>query len=126
MTGNSSERLQMMKVLEHMPYEERLRYLGVFSQENRRLRGDLINAYRYLKGRCQVDGTMFFSVVPTDRTRGNEHKHRKFHRNLRKNFFGNDRALEEAAKRDCEIFFSGDIHNAPECFPLQLGVGNLL
>jgi len=50
---------------------------------------DLINANKYLKGGCQENGDKLFSVVPSDRTRGNGHrlKHRKFRMNMRKNFF---------------------------------------
>ena len=62
---------KIIRRLEHLHYEDRLKKLGLFSLENRRLQGDLRAAFQYLKGGCKKGGDRFFSRVCGDRIRGN-------------------------------------------------------
>jgi len=61
----------MIRGLEYLSYQDRLRELGLFSLEKRRLRGDLTAAFQYLNGAYRKDGEGLFTRMCSDRTRGN-------------------------------------------------------
>ena len=56
--------------LDYLPYKDRMRKLGLFSLEKRRLRGDPIAAFQYLKGDYKKEGNQLFTRVDSDRQGG--------------------------------------------------------
>ncbi|GAB0209187.1 mitochondrial enolase superfamily member 1 [Grus japonensis] len=62
---------KMIKGLGSLPYEERLRESGLFSLEKRRLRGDLITMFQYLKGGYKEDGDSPFTRSHMEKMKGN-------------------------------------------------------
>jgi len=65
---------KMNKGLGSLPYEERLRKLGLFSLEKRRLRVDLITMFQYLKNGYKEDGDSLLTRSHTEKTRSNGYK----------------------------------------------------
>ncbi|GAB0204051.1 hypothetical protein GRJ2_002870700 [Grus japonensis] len=81
--------VKVIRGLEHLSYEERLRELGLFNLEKRWLQGGLIAAFQYLKGAYRKDGEGLFTRACSDRTRGNalKLKEGRFRLDIRKKFF---------------------------------------
>ena len=67
----------MIEGLEHLSREDRLRELGLFSLEKKRLQGDLSGAFQYLKGGHRKEGDRLFSRICGEWTWGNGFKLKK-------------------------------------------------
>jgi len=79
----------MIRGLEHLSSEERLRDLGLFSLEKRRFWGDLITAFQYVKRAYEKAGEGHLTRAYSNRTMGNSFKLKegRFRLDIRKKFF---------------------------------------
>jgi len=79
----------MIRGMEHLSYEERLRDLRLFVLEKRRLQRDLITASQYLKGAYKKAVEGLYTRACSDRTRSNGFrlKEGRFRLDIRKKFF---------------------------------------
>ena len=70
-------------------YEERLRVTGLMTLEDRRIRGDMIEVFKILKGVNKNDSGSWFQLVNNNRTRGHSLKiaKKRSRLDIRKNSF---------------------------------------
>ena len=80
---------RMSPGMKSLSYEKWLRGLGLYSLEFRRMRKDLIETYRILRGLDRVDVGKMFPLVGKARIRGHSLrvKGRPFRTEMRRNFF---------------------------------------
>ena len=57
-----------------LTYEERLGRLKLFTLEQRRMRGDLIEAFKIITGKEKIDSKKMFQMASTSKLRGNRFK----------------------------------------------------
>jgi len=60
----------MIRGLKHLPDKDRLRELGLFSLEKRRMWRALIAAFQYLKAVYEPEENQLLMQIDSDRTRG--------------------------------------------------------
>ena len=60
----------MIPGLARLSYEERLKEIGLYLRERRRLRGDMIEMFKIMKGIDKISADELFNRVDSDRSRG--------------------------------------------------------
>ncbi len=82
---------RMVPELKNVPYEERLRHLGLPTLVYRRHRADMIQAFKILHQEYDLDSSKMFKSPTDDRTRGHSYKlfKERVATSLRRGFFPN-------------------------------------
>ena len=98
--------------LRNLSYEDRLKRLDLFSLQKRRLRGDLIETFKILKGFDKINPDLLFQVDNTTVTRGNGMKLRvkRCNTEIRKAFF-TVRVVEHWNKLPASVVDADTIHS---------------
>ena len=79
---------KLIPSIRHMGYQRRLKALGLFTLETRRLRGQLIEVFKILRGFENIDYEHLFSLnTSTTRNHGWKLSLKRFHRDTLGNFF---------------------------------------
>ena len=111
---------KLVEGLEGTSYQEWLRTLGLSSLERRRLRGDLVALYSFLRRGSGEGAADLFSLGSSDRTHGNGSKLRqgRFRLDIRKHFFTErmvkhwNRLPREVVDAPCQSLFQRHLDNA--------------
>ena len=106
---------RLVKGLENMPHKDRLKELGLFSLGKRRLRGDLIALFQYLKGDCSKSGVGLFYLVTGQGEMASSCTRGKFRLDIRKNFF-----TERLVKHPREVVESPSLNVFNNCLDVVL------
>ena len=80
---------KLVKCISKLSYQDRLRYLGLYSLERRRKRGDLIETFKILSKLDDTDPDLFFERSRTTHLRGHSMKlfKKRSSTTARRNFF---------------------------------------